>query len=131
MRNIRSEGEIPLAPAKKKKKKDKKGPYPPLPTIIEDNNTKYNPNWPKLFEVKYIDEEEDYPYNPITIEEENKFLPSFQMPPNANMVANPETMCKLTYSDEFLKMVYKLSNAYTLKQTELPPRISVDKDKPI
>ena len=104
---------------KKKKKEDKKGPLPP-PTTIEDNNTKYSPKRTKLFETKCRDEEEDYPYNPITIEEENEFLSSFQMPPNVNMVANPETMCKLAHPDEFLKMVCKHLNAYALKQTELP-----------
>lgn len=65
--------------------------------------------------MKYRDEEENYPYNSITIEEENKFLPSFQMPPNMNLVASAETMCKLAYPDEFLKEMCNCSNAYALK----------------
>ena len=88
----------------KKKKKDEKGPPPPPTTIREDNDTKYSSKRPELFEVKYRDEEEEYSYNPIAIEEENQFLPSFQIPLNLNLVANAETICKLAYTDELLKI---------------------------
>ena len=96
------------SPKKKKKtnKKDKKGPPPPPPEVIEENELEYSPERPKLFEVKYRDEEEEYEYNPIIIEEEKEFFPKFEMPPCANLVPNHETMCKLTYPDGFLKRVF-------------------------
>ena len=118
------------SPKKKTNKKDKKGPPPSPPEVIEENELEYSPKTPKLFEVKYRDDEEDYEYHPIPIEEEYEFFPKFEMPPGANLVPNIETMCELAYPDHFLKEVCKRSNAYAIAQTKLDPRIPVDKDKP-
>ena len=91
----------------------------------------YSPQRPKLFEVKYRDEEEDYPYNQITIEEENEFFPSFQMPP-IPIWYQTTRLCvnyQLAYPNEFLKTVCKRSNTYAITGTKFPSRIPVDKDK--
>ena len=59
---------------KKKTKKDKDGPPPAPPTVVPLNESEYSPETPKIFEVKYRDAEEDYEYNPITIETDKEFF---------------------------------------------------------